>query len=162
MASRLTDSGITAVFASPLSRTMQTAETIGTILGVQVTPMDALIDFDYGAWQGLTPSEVENRYPGMHQQWLDDPASLRIPGGESLLDVRQRVIAGLGQLLKTHQGQAIVLVTHKVVCKIMLLTILDLDNSHYWRLEQDTGAISIFEERHGQYVLTLMNDTCHL
>lgn len=158
----LVGSGIAAIYTSPLNRALKTAEAIASVLGLTVTPMDELIDFDYGDWQGLTPEEVEARYPGLYHQWLTDPASLRIPGGESLQDVRRRVVEGLGRLIQRHPDQTIALVTHKVVCKVTLLAILDLDSSHYWRLEQDNAAISIFEHRDGRFVLTLMNDTCHL
>lgn len=158
----LRGSGIVAIYSSPLSRAFQTAEAIGAALGLPVSPMDELVDFNFGDWQGLTPEEVEARYPGQHQQWLTAPASVRPPGGETLQDVRRRVVEALGRLARIHQDETIALVTHKVVCRIMLLAILDLDNSHYWRIEQDNTAISIFEHRRDQFVLQLMNDTCHL
>lgn len=158
----LKGSGIVAVYSSPLSRAVQTAEAIGAATGLPVSPMDELIDFNFGDWQGLTPEEVEARYPGQHQQWLVDPAGVHIPGGETLQDVRRRLVEALGRLIRIHQDEAVALVTHKVVCKVMLLAVLDLDNSHYWRIEQDNAAISIFEHRRDQFVLQTMNDTCHL
>lgn len=158
----LAGQGILAVYTSPLSRALQTAKAIGSALGLTPVPMVELEDFDFGDWQGLTPQEVEARYPGMHQQWLTDPSSLRIPGGETLQDVRRRVVEGLGKLISAHPDGTVALVTHKVICKMILLAILGLDDSHYWRLEQDNAAISCFEYRRGDFVLVSMNDTCHL
>jgi phosphoserine phosphatase len=158
----LANAGITAIYTSPLSRARQTAEAIGAALGLPVNEMDELTDFNFGAWQGLTPKEVEARYHDLHHQWFNDPANLHIPGGETLKDVRLRVLEGLGRLISAHADQTVALVTHKVICKVMLLAILDVDNSGFWRLEQDNSAISVFERHYGRYVLTLLNDTCHL
>ncbi len=158
----LANAGIVAIYTSPLSRAYQTAQAIGVALGLSPIPIEGLVDFDFGDWQGLSPQEVEARYPGLHQQWLTDPANVRIPGGETLQDVRRRVVESLGELISRHPDQTVALVSHKVVCKVILLAILDLDNSHYWRLEQDNAAISSFEHGRGGFVLTSMNDTCHL
>lgn len=162
VARSLANMGIAAIYSSRLRRARQTADAIGAVLGLPVNSMDELIDFDYGDWQGLSPREVEARYHDLHHQWFNDPADVQIPGGETLNGVRGRVTQGLGHLLNQHPDETIVLVTHKVICKVFLLAILDIDNSRYWRLEQDNGAISIFEHHYGRYVLTSMNDTCHL
>ena len=55
-----------------------------------------------------------------------------------------------------------VLVTHKVVCKVLALVLLGWENSRFWQVEQDLTAISVFDFRRGQPSALLINDTCHL
>src|SRR4051794_5702640 len=62
-----------AIFSSPLSRSRATAEAIATPLGLTPSPLDGLIDIDYGQWQGLTPDEVRARWPGLLESWHRTP-----------------------------------------------------------------------------------------
>ena len=98
----------------------------------------------------------------LYALWLKRPHQVTFPGGEGLEQVRRRVSAALETLLQQHPEQTIVLVSHKVVCKVLICSILGLDNSHFWRVEQDTGAVSLAETRGSSLVISLLNDTCHL
>ncbi|MBI2954250.1 MAG: alpha-ribazole phosphatase [Chloroflexi bacterium] len=163
VAERLAHEKIAAVFSSPLLRALKTAEPIAQKLGLAVQIADALVDFDFGDWQGLTPDEVAQKYPDLFVQWLTHPESVSIPGGESLEDVRTRVSRLVADLAARFKNQEVVLVTHKVVCKVLLCLALELDNSRYWQIEQDNGAISVFDlELPSRFVVSLVNDTCHL
>ena len=61
-----------------------------------------------------------------------------------------------------HPEEIVVLVSHVVVCRVLICAVLGLDNSHFWQVKQDTCAINIFEMRDSEFILTLLNDTCHL
>jgi probable phosphoglycerate mutase len=56
----------------------------------------------------------------------------------------------------------VALVSHKVVCKVLILSVLGLDNSHFWQVEQDVCATNLFEVRDGFLAAARLNDTCHL
>lgn len=163
VAERLAVEDISAIFSSPLSRALDTAKPIAEKLGLSVQIADALIDINYGEWQGLTPEEVAAKYPDLYSQWLFRPETVRIPGGESLDDVKTRALQYVKDLTARFKDAGIVLVTHKVVCKVLLCTVLELDLSHFWQIEQDNGAISVFDWDPKQgFIVQLINDTCHL
>jgi probable phosphoglycerate mutase len=82
-----------AVYSSPLQRGWQTAEPIAAAFGLQVQPLDGLLDIDYGQWQGLSPAEAASRYPDVFALWLNAPDRAAIPGGETLGQVRSRSVA---------------------------------------------------------------------
>ncbi len=151
-----------AVYSSPLSRAVVTAEAIAGhfALAVQVHP--GLADIDYGQWQGLTPDEARARWPEMIDAWRSTPHTARIPGGETLDGLRARAMAAVNELAARHAGQSIVLVGHTVVNRIILLGVLGLGNERFWRLRQDTCAVNVFEAEGGDFTLVAMNDTCHL
>lgn len=160
---RLANSRIAAIFSSPLSRTMATAEPISRRTGVAVQRLDGLIDVDFGEWQGLSPNEVAERCPNEFALWSTKPKGLRFPGGESLEEVRLRAVSTVSDLVPRYDDSTVVLVSHNVVCRVLLLGLLGLDESHFWQIGQDNAAINAFvhDARRG-FVVTLVNDTCHL
>jgi probable phosphoglycerate mutase len=163
-----------AIYASPLVRALSTAEAItwhvaqrqGIHRIVQVCP--GLIDIDYGQWQGLTPEEARQRWPQEVEAWYETPENARIPGGETLDDLRRRGLAAVEELAARHAEQTIVLVGHTVINRVILLAVLGLGNDRFWRLHQDTCAINVFDAEGGRaeqqirYTIITLNDICHL
>ena len=153
---------VAAVYASPLQRTMQTAGAVAERFQLSVIPNDGLLDVDFGGWQGLSNEEAAQRYAEIYNTWLERPQDVQFPNGESLEELRQRVTAAVEKLAVEHEEQTVVLVSHMVVCKVLLCAMLGLDNSHYWQVGQDVCAINAFEIDDGAPVVSLINDTCHL
>jgi len=71
-------------------------------------------------------------------------------------------VGAVESVIAGHPGQTIALVSHLVVCRVLILAMLGLDNSHFWRIRQDTTAINVFEWENGVYNVVTLNDTCHL
>lgn len=152
----------TAVYTSPLSRAVATAEAIAAPLDLPVTPHDGLTDIHYGQWQGLTPEEARARWPDLVHAWYTAPATVQVPGGESLAQLRERAMAAIRELTSRHPEETIAVVSHTVVNRVILLAVLGLGNDRFWRLRQDNCAINVFEAEGGDFTLVTMNDTCHL
>lgn len=161
-AEKLSHRQVVAVYTSPLQRALVTAQIVASGLGLSAQPLDTLIDIDFGRWQGLSPQEVAERDGDLYRQWLDRPHDVRFPEGESLQEVRDRVTAAVADLAQKHSEREVALVSHNVVCRVLLCVVLGLDNSHFWQLGQDVAAINIFEVRDDRTELVLLNDTCHL
>ncbi|MEN6320041.1 MAG: histidine phosphatase family protein [Syntrophaceae bacterium] len=151
-----------AIYSSPLSRAVRTAEMIAGHFDLPVKVHPDLIDIDYGKWQGLTPDEVREQWPEMIDDWYNKPSSSRIPGGETLEELRIRALKTINELVKWHDGQTIVVVGHTVINRIILLGVLGLRNDRFWRLRQDTCAVNSFEAEGGDFTLLSLNDTSHL
>jgi broad specificity phosphatase PhoE len=154
--------GPVAIYASSLQRTLQTAAAIARACGQSTTIHDGLLDIDYGAFAGLTPEEAASLQPDLARAWRQLPHSVRFPGGETLADVRGRAEVALGEIVAKHPDQTVVLVTHVVVCRLLLCTVLELDNSHFWQFQPATASLSVFEVSDERSVLLGFNDTCHL
>ena len=150
-----------AIYSSPLSRAVETAEAISRYQGKEVLISDGLIDIDFGRWQGVSHEEVKEKFGDLYRQWKDAPHLVRFPGGETLEDVRERVLRGIDEILPDHGDETLVMVSHRVVNKTLLCGLLGLDNSHFWQIGQDTGCINILEFAEG-FTLRLLNDTSHL
>jgi broad specificity phosphatase PhoE len=122
-----------------------------------------MLDIDFGEWQGLTPEEVRGRYPDLLRAWFEEPHAVQIPGGESLAIVRDRVTRGLRNVVERHRGQAVAMVGHMVINRVLLCAVLGLGNDRFWRLRQDTCGVNVFDvDPEGQATIIVLNDTCHL
>jgi probable phosphoglycerate mutase len=150
-----------AVYSSPLSRAVRTAEAIAKHFDLPVQIHPGLADIDYGEWQGLTPDEVRDRWPDALHAWYHQPDEAIIPGGETLVQLRSRGMSTVNELSARHAEQ-IVLVGHTVINRIILLGVLGLGNERFWHIKQDTCAINVFEVEKDDFVLVSLNDSCHL
>lgn len=161
-AARIAQWGINTIYSSPLKRALGTAEILAGNLKLPVQPLEGLLDIDYGRWQGLSLKEAAADDKQLYDLWLKSPHMITFPQGENLEQVQKRVIAAIETLLPKHPEQTIVLVSHKVVCKVLLCHFLGLDTSHFWQVQQDTCAINLVEFSEDTLVVALLNDTCHL
>jgi broad specificity phosphatase PhoE len=150
-----------AIYSSPLRRAIDTANIIARYQKIGIHIAEGLIDFDYGEWQSLPEQRAKRLYPTLHDEWHNNPHKVRMPGGESLEDVKKRAIKVVNAVLSEYQG-SIVLVSHRVVNKVLICSLLGLDNSYFWNIKQDVGGITIFNYADGRFVLTRHNDTSHL
>ena len=152
---------IDAVYSSPLRRALNTAEAIARYhqLEVKITP--GLIDCDFGQWQGLRLQEVKDRYQELYAEWANSPHLVKIPDGESLEEVRERALGVVNEVIAKYKG-AVVLVSHRVVNKVLICALLGLDNSHFWNIRQDNCGTTTFAYENGRFILTKHNDTSYL
>jgi broad specificity phosphatase PhoE len=157
----LTNWRLEAVYSSPLKRALDTATIIARYQKIGVHVAEGLTDFDYGQWQSLPEQEVNRLYPDLLNEWHNNPHKVRMPGGENLEDVRSRAATVVTDVLSKYEG-SVVLVSHRVVLKVLICYLLGLDNSHFWNISQDVCGITIFNHAGGRFVLTRHNDTSHL
>lgn len=160
---RLQDDGITAVYASPLSRSVDTARIIAGACGVQPVLNDGLREISHGAWEGLTRREVEERFPNEYAAWEEDPFTFAPAGAESGVAVLARALPAIRQIVTTHEGQPVLVVSHKATIRLLLCGLLGIDARGYRdRLDQSPACLNVLDFKDPVRVrLTLFNDTSH-
>jgi broad specificity phosphatase PhoE/ribonuclease HI len=127
---------------------------------VRVVP--DLIECDFGEWEGLTFSEVRERWPDLLDTWLASTASAP-PGGESFEDVAVRVRAAVSALLAEFSGQTVVVVSHVTPLKLTLRDALAAGDAFLYRLFLDPAGISIMDTwPDGGVAVRTINETAHL
>ena len=162
IAARLADEKIDALYASPLQRTLQTALPIAETHQLEIQKSDALIDLDVGALEGLTVDESRQAFPEVIEKWLNAPGHVKFPKGDSIKVVRTRNEKLLEELAAKHVGQTVALVSHRVVCHVILCLAMGLKLDALWNIKQDNGCINRFDKTEHGYVVTLLNETGHL
>lgn len=158
----LKDETLNAIYSSPLSRSMETAENIAKFQNIPVTPLESIIDISYGEWEGVSLVEVQKKYPDLYGLWLKEPHNITFPGGESLEQVRVRTRNAIDDLVEKHKDENIALVAHRVPNKVICCSLLGIDNSNFWRIQQDTASTNLFVYKDGQWIISYLNDTSYL
>ena len=161
-AKRLAPAGIAAIVASPLQRTVQTAEQVAAVTGRPVVTEDGFRETDFGAWEGLTFAEVRERWPSEMTAWLADP-EVAPPGGESFDQVSERVTAALHRILAERAHQTVLIVSHVTPIKTLVAAALLAPPAALYRMHLDVAALCEIDwYADGPAVLRSFNDTAHL
>jgi broad specificity phosphatase PhoE len=162
IAEALKDRNIDAIYTSPLGRSIETARPTAEFFDLEIVCVPGLIDISYGDWEGLSFNEVKKRYKNQYTKWEKRPDLVRFPKGETLNEVRGRSFCAMKDIVKENPGKSVLIIPHRVINKVLLCAILGIGNSHFWEIKQDTGCINLIEYSSDAFVLSLMNDTCHL
>lgn len=150
------------IYTSPLSRCVHTGEAIARATHAPAYQLEELYDTDYGQWQGLTKDEVRARWPQELQTWLSAPDMAAIPGGEMLTEVLVRGTRVLQKVQREHQGRTVVLVGHDSINRVLLVHMLGVPLSHYWRIKQEPCCMNEIDMHSGTFTVHRINETGHL
>jgi probable phosphoglycerate mutase len=163
LAERLADDPICAVYASPLSRTVETAEIVARPHGIAPVHRDGLREISHGRWEGLTRDEVESRFPGEYEDWEADPFTFAPEGGESGLAVLARALPVIREIVLAHEGKNVLVVSHKATLRLLLSSLLGFDARGYRdRLDQSPACLNVVDFKDPVRArLMLFNDVSH-
>jgi probable phosphoglycerate mutase len=140
-AQSLARASVTTIYVSPVQRTVATAAIIGEILGVTPQCTEALTEIDFGTWTGLSFDEL--RSDPAWDRWNQARSHHGPPGGETMLQVQARVAEWLSYVIRHHQDETIVAVSHADVIKAALSYSLGLSLDHHHRFEISPGSMSV-------------------
>lgn len=163
LAVRLSGQKITAVYASPLGRTVETAQILAKPHNLDVQTRDGLREISHGRWEQLTRREVEEKFPEEAGAWDEDPYTYAPVGGESGLAVTARALPVLMEIVRAHADEQALVVSHKATIRLLLSSLLGFDPRRYRdNLDQNPAALNIIDFKDSVRArLTLFNDIAH-
>jgi len=163
LAARLSTAKLTAVYASPLDRTMETARIVCEPHNLPIEPRDGLREISHGRWEQLTRAEVDAKYPAEAAAWEEDPFTFAPEGGESGLQVTARSLPVLMDIVRANPEGNVLIVSHKATIRLLLSSLLGFDPRRYRdNLDQNPAALNIVDFKGPVRArLTLFNDTSH-
>jgi probable phosphoglycerate mutase len=163
LAKRLEHETISAVYCSPLSRTVETAAILAEPHGLPLSSRDGLKEISHGRWEGLTRTEVETRFPDEYAAWEADPFTFAPRDGESGVGVLARALPVIREIVVAHAGQNVLVVSHKATLRILLSSLLGFDARGYRdRLDQSPACLNVVDFKDPVRArLMLFNDVSH-
>src|SRR5687767_967390 len=163
LALRLRPQGIGAVYASPLGRTVETAQILAAPFALKVQTRPALREISHGHWEQMTRAEVAERFPEEAGNWEKDPFTFAPRDGESGLAVTARALPALLEIVRQHPGDKVLVVSHKATIRLLISSLLGFDPRRYRdNLDQSPAALNIVDFKDPTRArLTLFNDTSH-
>lgn len=162
LAAALADVPLAAVYASPLERARATAEPIARAHGLPVRLDATFREMAFGAWEGRTREEVAAVEPETMLTWSQEPDRIVPRGGESLKEVAARVAGGVARLMDAHAGAAVVLVSHAIVTRLIVLAALGLGPERLWAVDASPAGLTEIEYQEGWATVHRMNTLAHL
>jgi probable phosphoglycerate mutase len=162
LALALKEAKIDAIYSSPLKRALDTAAAIASHhqLVVQVEP--DLREIEVGELEGVPITELGANLSQFLIQWRQGQGMEKLPGGESVADLADRVWAIIQSINTKHQQGAVVVVSHYFVIVAAICVALGWPLTRIERIRVQTGSISTIDLDDKQSRLLLLSDTCHL
>jgi probable phosphoglycerate mutase len=133
---------VDAVIASPVRRTLESAEILAEVLGKTVEVEPGFAEMEFGSWDGMTFLEVAERRPDELNAWLGS-LDVGAGGGESFRVVEKRVLDGLQRVLDAHAGKTVVIVSHVTPIKTLVAHAVDAPLESVFRMELSPASISV-------------------
>jgi probable phosphoglycerate mutase len=162
IAKRLKSEKIDIIYSSDLKRAVETAQIIGKELNLNVSPDKRLREIDFGPWEGKKNKDVLLKYPKEYTTWLQKSYKFKIDGAETLMEVQNRTMSFVNETLDKNPDKNILIVSHNVAIKSMILGILNIGIVSYNNISLDNVSLTIIEFGDYNKILKLLNDTCHL
>ncbi len=147
------------IYTSPMARTRGTAESIRQALDVPLTVEQDLRERGFGIWDGLYFEDIQQRYPQDYTKWKQDPAAFKPEQGESVYDLRERVLRVVQGILTAHAGGQVVVVSHVGPIRVLVCDAIKLPVEGYRQLNIDHGSLTCVDYGKHQNNLIFMNHT---
>jgi probable phosphoglycerate mutase len=163
LALRLSDDRITAVYCSPLKRTIETAMIVARPQGLTPIPRDGLREINHGRWESLRRSDVEAQFPEEYAAWEEDPFIYAPLEGESGLSVMARALPVMREIVLKHTGENVAVVSHKATIRLIISSLLGFDPRGYRdRLDQAPACLNVLDFKDPVRArLMVFNDVSH-
>ncbi len=162
VAQALAGSLAAAIYTSPLERARTSAEVIAKPHRLEPVIEPDFREMAFGAWEGLHRDEVAARHPTEAAAWAGTPHVVTPPGGEALTAVDARVRAALAALIERHRGETVILVSHAIVTRLIVLAALGLDPDRLWSVDASPAGITEIEYLDAWATVHCMNTLAHL
>ena len=151
-----------AIYASPLTRTLMTAQEISRGLSVSVTPLEGIKEANLGKLEGITGHQMRTQHADIYNAWREDPSDVVFPGGESIRQLQDRAWRAIEDVEKTHRDGTVVAVSHNFAIRAILCKFIGLPLSRFHMLRVDLASVSVLQSTSRSRQVITINDRCHL
>lgn len=157
IAANLVNERFSSIYASPRQRCSAAARILAEVQGCPLEIAHDLRELDFGAFEGRPYDELAAAYPSLYREWMENPAGVRFPGGETLCEMSVRVLDAVQEMLARHAGESIGIVSHGGPIRAILADALGIPAPNIFRIEQRYGALNRIRFREGLPSVELMN-----
>jgi probable phosphoglycerate mutase len=156
-AKRLAVLPVSAVYASPIERTTQTAQQIASHHQLDVQPLPGVVEADYGDWTGQKLADLAKT-----PEWTVvqvTPSRARFPNGETIHAMQTRTVAAIEQIVREHPNETVVVVSHADPIKSAIAFFTGMHLDLFQRLHVSPASVTVLEFHRYGATLVKCNDT---
>jgi len=164
LALALKEESLKAIYSSPLIRAMETARIIKVFhSSVPLYEEEDLVEMDLGQFEGMESQRWAIEYPDFRKAWQESPASITMPGGESLQGVQDRAIGALERITKLHPPEStLLLCSHNFVNLTILCYALEVPLDRFREVPQETASLNVLYMQGKRLRAEVVNERSHL
>jgi broad specificity phosphatase PhoE len=153
----------TAIYSSPLVRTVQVAEEIAKVTPMLVSQEPGLKELSLGDLEGVTGEEMRNDWPDLFAAWRTEPEKMSMPNGESLGELRDRTWQVILDIEQKHSSDdSIVVISHNFAIRSIVNELLGMPLAYFHRMSLNLASVCTFDSDERGRRLTGYNSTSHL
>ena len=157
------DWGYTAIYSSPLVRTVQVAEEIAKVTPMLVSQEPGLKELSLGDLEGVTGEEMRNDWPALFAAWRTEPEKMSMPNGESLGELRDRTWQVILDIEQKHSSDdSIVVISHNFAIRSIVNELLGMPLAYFHRMSLNLASVCTFDSDERGRRLTGYNSSSHL
>lgn len=157
VANKLSSEVFDKIYTSPLSRAYDTALAICKYQKTEIEIVNGLIEENFGMFEGLSYSEIKEKYPELVLEWNENPVTFTFPKGESLVSFYDRTIKTYNKLINNFQGENMLIVAHSGIIRSILTCEISETLDHYWKYKVENCKVTILEYSDGYKILNGFN-----
>jgi broad specificity phosphatase PhoE len=162
LAQSLKSDEISAVYSSDLRRAKDTAAEIAKFHNLSINVDPDLREMNQGNFEGLSFSEIRELYSELLTEWRRNPEAVRIPGGETLIEVQERAWKSVQRIIKTHHNENVVAVSHNFTIITLLCKFMGIRLRDFFNFKINAASKNVVIINKGSFKIDLQNDTTHL
>jgi len=148
---------ISAIYSSPVQRAMNTAEIIAKQHSIEYKPDDRLIELDMGKFTGMVYDKIFAKHGNVFLKFYDGDLEIAHNGVETFIEVKKRMMNIVDHVIKEHNDENVLLVTHMDPIKAMISIIMDLKPTSLFELIIENASLTVFKEEDGKLSLSAIN-----
>ena len=164
LALALKNKPLNAIYTSPLIRALETARLIKVFHPlIPIFEEKGLIKMDLGEFDGMKAQDWAEQYPDFRKAWNENPASVKMPGGESLKEVQVRAKDTLERITRIYPPDTTILISsHNFVNLTILCDLLEIPLHRFRELRQENAAFNVICKKGDRLYVELVNERSHL
>jgi len=148
---------ISAIYSSPIERAEKTAAIVAKHNSLEYKTDERLIELDMGKFTGMEYDAIFETHGNVFFKFYDGELEIAHNGVETFVQVKNRVLSIVDHVLKEHNDENVLLVTHMDPIKAMISTIMNLDANSMFELIIENASLTIFKEHQGKLSLSAIN-----
>ena len=145
LSERLRLSNINAIYSSDLQRSYRGAQIVARDHDAKISKLNELRELNFGIWEGLSLSEVKERFPEDIKKRQSDIINYKVEGGETIHDFSKRIITCFKSIINDNHEKDILILAHGGVNRIILCYLLGIEFSKLFNIEQNYGCLNIID-----------------
>ena len=154
---------VTRVYSSPQLRALETARAIAASQKVEVEILPGLREVEFGEWEGMTWKEIQERDPERYRRWVETPAEVTPPGGESRPQIYERVGEAVQTILREAQGDVAIVSHGAALVYTVSYMFRNEVGPHDEIIVKNVSITTVeYDRETGHFRMVQANDTSHL